>query len=332
VTLSPLRGLSRRGLLTAAAGSALGLAGCSSAVAQRDASVDRVAYGQDPSQFGDLYLPGRIPLATVVVIHGGYWVDGFVAEAMQPMCRTLQADGYAVWNLEYRRIGGGGGWPATFEDVATGIDHLTTFDTVDTSDVRLVGHSAGGTLAVWAASRRVVDGSVTVGSLWVFVTYMQAIYQLMNQIMFVFGPFQDAVRPVIPSDRLPPWTVPVWEDSVPLPNTPQPVVPLSASPLASRFPPPPPEPVNCHQLTLNSVPLPPAKRRYRSCVPVAPLTGQVTVVQVCQPPVPGTVQVPTTVPPVPSSRSSMRPPDVAEATRAVNEVAPAPKATPFTLM
>lgn len=46
---------------------------------------------------------------------------------------------------------------------------------------------------LWAASRRVVDGHVTVGSLWVFVTYMQAIYQLMNQIMFVFGPFQDAV-------------------------------------------------------------------------------------------------------------------------------------------
>ena len=74
-----------------------------------------MAYGPDPSQFGELYLPARIPLATVVVIHGGYWVDGFVAEAMQPMCRALQADGYAVWNLEYRRIGGGGGWPMTFE-------------------------------------------------------------------------------------------------------------------------------------------------------------------------------------------------------------------------
>lgn len=48
-------------------------------------------------------------------------------------------------------------------------------------------------VVLWAASRRVIDGTVTVGSLWVFVTYMQAIYQLMNQIMFVFGPFQDAV-------------------------------------------------------------------------------------------------------------------------------------------
>lgn len=48
-------------------------------------------------------------------------------------------------------------------------------------------------VVLWASSRRVIDGTVTVGSLWVFVTYMQAIYQLMNQIMFVFGPFQDAV-------------------------------------------------------------------------------------------------------------------------------------------
>ena len=117
MTLGPLRGLSRRGLLTAAAGSALGLTGCSSAVAQRNASVDRAAYGPDPSQFGELYLPARIPLATVVVIHGGYWADGFVAEAMQPMCRALQADGYAVWNLEYRRVAEpGGGWHFDLKD------------------------------------------------------------------------------------------------------------------------------------------------------------------------------------------------------------------------
>ena len=89
-----------------------------------------------------------------MVLHGGYWADGFGADAMRPMCRVLQAAGFAVWNLEYRRLGGGGGWPTTFTDVATGIDHLNTFDTVDAADVRLVGHSAGGQLAVWAASRR----------------------------------------------------------------------------------------------------------------------------------------------------------------------------------
>jgi acetyl esterase/lipase len=131
--------------------------GCSVGAKVPEASVGQSTYGDDPSQFGELYLPARIPLATVVVIHGGYWLDGFGAGAMRPMCQALQAEGYAVWNLEYRRIGGTGGtggWPMTFADVAAGIDHLNTFDTVDAGDVRLVGHSAGGQLAVWAASRR----------------------------------------------------------------------------------------------------------------------------------------------------------------------------------
>ncbi len=66
-------------------------------------------------------------------------------------------------------------------------------------------------------------------------------------------------------------------------------------------------------------------------MPVAPEIGQVTVVQVCQPPVPPTVQVPTRVPVALPSRTSIRPPLVPEATRAVNDEAPLPKATPLTL-
>ena len=51
-----------------------------------------------------------------------------------------------------------------------------------------------GTAAVlFVASQRVVAGSLTVGSLWVFVSYMQALYQMMNEMMFVYGPFQDAI-------------------------------------------------------------------------------------------------------------------------------------------
>ena len=141
------------GALAGAVALPLPLAGCSGRKVP-EASVTRSAYGADPSQFGELYLPSRIPLATVVVIHGGFWLDGFSATAVRPMCQALQGDGYAVWNLEYRRVGGTGGWPMTFADVASGIDHLNTFDTIDAADVRLVGHSAGGQLAVWAASRR----------------------------------------------------------------------------------------------------------------------------------------------------------------------------------
>jgi acetyl esterase/lipase len=146
----------RRGLLTGALGLAVPVAvsGCSAGPTVPTASVGTPTYGPDPSQVGELFLPARIPLATVVVIHGGYWAEGFGAFAMRPMCRALQAEGYAVWNLEYRRVGGTGGWPMTFSDVAAGIDHLNTFDTVDAGDVRLVGHSAGGQLAVRAASRR----------------------------------------------------------------------------------------------------------------------------------------------------------------------------------
>ena len=146
--------LTRRALLSSAAAlSTLAATGCDAGPPSREASFDRSTYGADPSQFGDLYLPVGSPLATVVVIHGGYWQEGFGLDQMVPMCRTLQDAGYAVWNVEYRRIDGGGGWPMTFDDVAAGIDHLLTLDTIDATQVSVVGHSAGGQLAVWAASR-----------------------------------------------------------------------------------------------------------------------------------------------------------------------------------
>jgi hypothetical protein len=92
-------------------------------------------------------------------------------------------------------------------------------------------------------------------------------------------------------------------------------------------------PANCHQLKLNRDPDPlPPKTKNRSCVPEAPLTVHVTVCQFCQPPVPGTVQVPMSVPVVLLRRRAMVPPLLAEATRAEKDVAPVPKLTPLTLM
>jgi acetyl esterase/lipase len=75
---------------------------------------------------------------------------------MRPLCRDLAVRGWAAWNLEYRRLGrlSGGGWPATFEDVGAGIDHLAKLDApLDLSRVVAIGHSAGGHLAAWAAAR-----------------------------------------------------------------------------------------------------------------------------------------------------------------------------------
>src|SRR4051812_9405698 len=76
---------------------------------------------------------------------------------MKGACADLARRGFAAWNVEYRRIGRGqgGGWPATFDDVGNAIDHLAEIDDarLDMDDVSVIGHSAGGQLALWAASR-----------------------------------------------------------------------------------------------------------------------------------------------------------------------------------
>lgn len=89
--------------------------------------------------------------------------------------------------------------------------------------------------------------------------------------------------------------------------------------------------LNCHQFMLNRKSPEPVNRKYRSWVPVAPVTGQETLVQLCQPPVLGTAQVPSSVPFTPPTRSSIFPPFPSEATLAVKDEAPVPKATPVTL-
>jgi acetyl esterase/lipase len=90
----------------------------------------------------------------VVVVHGGYWRSLYDRSLMDGLCTDLAQHGVAAWNLEYRRVGNGGGWPATFEDVAEGIDRLGDLEEeLDLDRVLAVGHSAGGHLAFWAAAR-----------------------------------------------------------------------------------------------------------------------------------------------------------------------------------
>lgn len=90
----------------------------------------------------------------VVVVHGGFWRAEYDRSLMSELCVDLANHGLAAWNLEYRRVGDGGGWPDTFLDVAAGVDTLADLDApLDLEDVLAVGHSAGGQLAVWAAAR-----------------------------------------------------------------------------------------------------------------------------------------------------------------------------------
>jgi acetyl esterase/lipase len=122
----------------------------------------RIAYGADPLHFGELRLPeGSGPVPVVVLVHGGCWENEYTLAHLSGAAAALAREGFAVWSIEYRRLGDpGGGWPGTFQDVARGIDHLRAIGNprIDTTRVVLAGHSAGGQLALWAASRRPGDG------------------------------------------------------------------------------------------------------------------------------------------------------------------------------
>ena len=115
---------------------------------------ERIAYGDDPSQWGDLHRPDGPSRGVVVVVHGGFWRARYDSSLGTPLAEDLAAHGWTAWNLEYRRVGNGGGCPATFDDVATGIDRLADVPALDLSGpVVTLGHSAGGHLATWAAAR-----------------------------------------------------------------------------------------------------------------------------------------------------------------------------------
>jgi acetyl esterase/lipase len=118
--------------------------------------MQAIRYGPSADQEADLHLPATRRPPVVCLLHGGFWRMPHGRDQMTAIAEDLASRGLAVWNLEYRRLGGRGGWPATMDDVAAGVDHLTQlpragFD-LDLDRVAVVGHSAGGHLALWAAA------------------------------------------------------------------------------------------------------------------------------------------------------------------------------------
>jgi acetyl esterase/lipase len=113
----------------------------------------RLAYGPEPLQFGDLRLPPGEAPPLAIVIHGGYWKATYNLIHAGHLSRALTDHGIATWNVEYRGVGGpGGGWPAAGRDVEQAIAFATELP-VDRTRIVLVGHSAGGQLALWAGKR-----------------------------------------------------------------------------------------------------------------------------------------------------------------------------------
>lgn len=116
-----------------------------------------VRYGDGPLAVAELRLPGgEGPHALLVVVHGGYWRTTYDRAHVAPLCRTVTAGGIATLNIEYRRVGHeGGGWPGSFHDVARALEHvpdLARSYPLDLGRVALFGHSAGGHLALLAAT------------------------------------------------------------------------------------------------------------------------------------------------------------------------------------
>ncbi|MEU2234543.1 alpha/beta hydrolase [Streptomyces vietnamensis] len=129
-----------------------------------------LVYGSHPDQVADLHLParpasGRLPL--VLFFHGGFWRAAHDRRHTAAFADALARDcDCAVVNVEYRRVGAGGGWPTTLIDTARAVDLLPELASraapgcIDTGRVVYAGHSAGGHLALWAASRhRLPEGA-----------------------------------------------------------------------------------------------------------------------------------------------------------------------------
>lgn len=115
-------------------------------------------YGPLEAQEGDLYLPDATRPPVVCLLHGGFWRMPYGREEMADIAMDIVAKGYAVWNIEYRRVGApGGGWPGTVSDVALAVDYLATLVEdgcdLDLSRVIVAGHSAGGHLALCVSAR-----------------------------------------------------------------------------------------------------------------------------------------------------------------------------------
>jgi acetyl esterase/lipase len=122
-------------------------------------------YGSDADHEADLLMPaaaGGRSRRVAVLLHGGFWRARFTRATMAALAVDLADRGWATWNVEYRRVGSGGGVPQTLDDVRAAIDALATLDAgLDRSQVVMIGHSAGGQLALCSADMAPVAGVVS---------------------------------------------------------------------------------------------------------------------------------------------------------------------------
>lgn len=110
---------------------------------------ETVSYGPHHDNVGDLRRGGD---DLVVLAHGGLWQHRFERDTVESLAVDLTRRGFDTWNVEYRRLGDGGGWPGSGHDLLTALDYIPQLG-LDPGRVVIVSHSAGSQLATWAAER-----------------------------------------------------------------------------------------------------------------------------------------------------------------------------------
>ena len=124
--------------------------------------VDRMQWGAEEWQFADLYMPDdpspyqtENGLPCIMLIHGGFWKQKYGLELMKPIAQDLADSGVAAWNIEFRRWSQNdeGVWMDTLSDVLRAWGQLALLPGIDIMKSMVMGHSAGGQLALILASK-----------------------------------------------------------------------------------------------------------------------------------------------------------------------------------
>jgi acetyl esterase/lipase len=171
------------------------------------------AYGSDPAQVAELLLPGTGgPHPVVVLLHGGFWRARFDRSLMAALAVDLADRGWASWNVEYRRVGNGGGVPETVDDIRAAIATLADLGQpggtpdLDLDRVAVVGHSAGGQLGLCVADEPMVGAVVSLAGVCDLATaFAEAIGDSATEAFMGGGPDErpDAYALADPLARIP---------------------------------------------------------------------------------------------------------------------------------
>ena len=118
------------------------------------------AYGSDLEQTADVYLPQTPNGHPLVLVHGGFWRPEYDRAHLRPLASALARVGHPVLSVEYRRIPGEPA--AALDDLALAVDRLALAAPPGwpTQPATIIGHSAGGHLALLLAA----SGHPSIGS------------------------------------------------------------------------------------------------------------------------------------------------------------------------